>query len=130
MCFSLVPKFLDATIRHFHFMLEGLREVDKVGSCYFTYFLFALKYFSTKELTNLNIQFFLLTGFAKDTIPKFIEKNNLGALIVDFSPLRVCATWLDDVKKSISPDVPIVQVDSHNIVPCWIGIFDFLAFIF
>ncbi len=29
-CFCLMPKFLDATIRHYHFMLEGLKEVDKV----------------------------------------------------------------------------------------------------
>lgn len=29
-CFCLVPKFLDATIRHYHFMLEGLKEVEKV----------------------------------------------------------------------------------------------------
>jgi hypothetical protein len=28
--FNLVPKFLDATERHFGFMLKGLREVDEV----------------------------------------------------------------------------------------------------
>lgn len=29
-CFCLVPKFLDATIRHYSFMLRGLQEVAKV----------------------------------------------------------------------------------------------------
>lgn len=29
-CFCLVPKFLDASYRHFSFMLKGLREVEKV----------------------------------------------------------------------------------------------------
>ena len=29
-CFCLVPKFLDATIRQFGFMLKGLAEVEKV----------------------------------------------------------------------------------------------------
>ena len=32
-CFCLVPKFLEATIRHYHFMLEGLKEVEKVCVC-------------------------------------------------------------------------------------------------
>ena len=30
-CFCLVPKFLDATIRQFGFMLKGLQEVEQVG---------------------------------------------------------------------------------------------------
>jgi deoxyribodipyrimidine photo-lyase len=29
-CFSLVPTFLGATLRHYSFLLEGLREVEKV----------------------------------------------------------------------------------------------------
>lgn len=31
--FNLVPKFLEATERHFGFMLKGLREVDEVRAC-------------------------------------------------------------------------------------------------
>ena len=100
-------------------MLEGLREVEKVGifkKLSSTDLKFILK---IQELDNLDIQFFLLNGFAKDTIPKFIEKNNIGALIVDFSPLRIGTQWLGDVRRNIN--VPVVQVDAHNIVPCWIG---------
>ena len=29
-CFCLVPTFLNATIRHYYFMIEGLKEVEKV----------------------------------------------------------------------------------------------------
>jgi hypothetical protein len=31
-CFCLVPKFLEATIRHYKFMLEGLMEVEQVST--------------------------------------------------------------------------------------------------
>jgi deoxyribodipyrimidine photo-lyase len=34
-CFNLVPKFQDATIRHFYFMLEGLKEVEQVLTGFF-----------------------------------------------------------------------------------------------
>ena len=29
-CFCLVPQFLGATIRHYHFTLEGVKEVERV----------------------------------------------------------------------------------------------------
>lgn len=99
-CFNLVPKFLDATIRHYSFMIEGLKEVEQ-------------------ELHGLKIPFFLMLGHAKDNIPSFVQKNNIGALVIDFSPLRIANTWIDDLKKKLPSNVPIVQVDAHNIVPCW-----------
>ena len=30
-CFCLVPTFLNATIRHYGFMIKGLQEVEKVS---------------------------------------------------------------------------------------------------
>ena len=30
-CFCLVPKFLEATIRHYGFMMKGLKEVEQVS---------------------------------------------------------------------------------------------------
>lgn len=36
-CFCLVPKFLDATIRHYRFILKGLEEVEKVKVIITTY---------------------------------------------------------------------------------------------
>ncbi|XP_069991330.1 deoxyribodipyrimidine photo-lyase [Penaeus vannamei] len=99
--FCLVPKFLDATIRHFHFMLRGLEEVEK-------------------ECKDLNIEFHLLLGEAKDVLPTFIKEHKIGGLVTDFSPLRVPRQWLKDVKKAIPSNIPMCKVDAHNIVPCWI----------
>ena len=33
-CFCLVPRFLGATFRHYNFMMEGLKEVEKVCMMY------------------------------------------------------------------------------------------------
>lgn len=99
-CFCLVPKFLEATIRHYTFMLEGLREVEQ-------------------ECNNLNISFHLLLGYAKNVLPQFLKDNNIGGLVTDFSPLRTPTAWVNDVTAALPKDVPICQVDAHNIVPCW-----------
>uniref|UniRef100_A0A8D8BYM9 Deoxyribodipyrimidine photo-lyase n=1 Tax=Culex pipiens TaxID=7175 RepID=A0A8D8BYM9_CULPI len=100
-CFSLVPKFLEATIRHFKFMLKGLEEV-------------------AKECESLNVQFHMLTGMAKDTVPKFVKAHKMGAVVCDFSPLRVPAQWVEDVRKALPAEVPLCQVDAHNVVPVWV----------
>lgn len=100
--FCLVPKFLDSTIRHYHFMLRGLEEVES-------------------ECQMLNIEFHLLLGEAKDVLPKFIEKHHIGGLVADFSPLRLPRQWVEDVKKAIPETIPMCRVDAHNIVPCWVA---------
>ncbi|XP_063074810.1 CPD photolyase [Engraulis encrasicolus] len=99
-CFSLMPKFLEATFRHYSFMIKGLQEV-------------------AKECKVLDIQFHLLSGFPGETLPGFIKEWNMGAVVTDFWPLRDPTQWVDDVKKAISPDIPLIQVDAHNVVPCW-----------
>lgn len=101
-CFCLVRKFLDATIRHFKFMLNGLKEVEA-------------------ECKDLNIIFFLLTGDAGEQIPKFVKTNNIGAVVCDQSPLRVPQKWVESVKDNLPKNVPLCQVDAHNIVPVWIA---------
>ncbi|GIY36083.1 deoxyribodipyrimidine photo-lyase [Caerostris darwini] len=101
-CFCLVPKFLDATIRHYRFMLEGLKEVSK-------------------ECESLNIHFHVLLGEAKTVLPAFVKENNVGGIVTDFCPLRVPRKWVSDVLAKLPEDVPLCQVDAHNIVPCWIA---------
>ncbi|XP_071547308.1 deoxyribodipyrimidine photo-lyase-like isoform X2 [Panulirus ornatus] len=88
--FCLVPKFLDSTIRHYHFMLKGLEEVES-------------------ECQMLNIEFHLLLGEAKDVLPKFIEKHHIGGLVADFSPLRLPRQWVEDVKKAIPETIPMCR---------------------
>lgn len=99
-CFCLVPKFLDATIRHYKFLLNGLKEVEQ-------------------ECSSLNVKFHLLIGHAAMAIPKFVKDHQVGAVVCDFSPLRVPLQWADDVQQKLPKSVPLVQVDAHNIIPIW-----------
>ncbi|NXB86167.1 PHR lyase, partial [Vidua chalybeata] len=101
-CFCLVPKFLDATIRHYRFMLRGLQEV-------------------AEECAELHIPFHLLLGYAKDVLPTFVAEHGVGGLVTDFSPLRLPRQWVEDVRERLPEDVPFAQVDAHNIVPCWVA---------
>lgn len=99
--FCLVPKFGDASLRMYKFMLDGLREVQK-------------------ECTALGIGFYLLIGLAKDVLPQFLRERKCATLVCDFSPLRVPLQWVQDVKGKIG-NIPFHQVDAHNIVPCWVA---------
>jgi deoxyribodipyrimidine photo-lyase len=98
--FCLLPQFLDATIRQYQFMIDGLKEVKE-------------------NLKKLSIPFYILKGQPDEVLPRFLEKYNSGSLITDFNPLRIPTTW----KKSLSQilAIPFLEVDSHNIVPCWVA---------
>jgi deoxyribodipyrimidine photo-lyase len=96
--FCLSPEFLGATIRQYHFMLEGLKRLEP-------------------DLRQQNIPFFLLLGSPSREIPRFLEEHRAGALVTDFSPLSISRSWKEAVLKAT--DLPIFEVDAHNIVPCW-----------
>ncbi|CAE8644943.1 unnamed protein product [Polarella glacialis] len=107
-CFCLVPKFLDGTIRHFDFMLRGLAE-------------------TSKDLQSHNVGFELLKGRSVEEVPKFVKllqrlgkKGPVHAVVCDFSPLRVPSEWAHGVAAALQKmAVPLVQVDAHNVVPVW-----------
>ncbi|XP_066565183.1 CPD photolyase isoform X2 [Amia ocellicauda] len=101
-CFCLVPRFLDATIRQFDFLLRGLEEV-------------------AKECSALGLEFHLLQGCAGERLPRFVQELGVGAVVTDFSPLRVPLQWVEEVKKALPRDIPLIQVDAHNVVPCWVA---------
>jgi deoxyribodipyrimidine photo-lyase len=48
-----------------------------------------------------------------------VETNKIGAVICDFSPLRVGRSWIDELNVKLGNKIPIIQVDGHNIIPCW-----------
>jgi deoxyribodipyrimidine photo-lyase len=98
--FCLAPKFLDATMRQYAFMLTGLQEVER-------------------NLAEKNIPFFLLRGSPASEIPRFVKKYSVGTLVTDFDPLRIKGEWKEAVAKAI--DIPFYEVDARNIVPCWIA---------
>lgn len=99
--FCLTDKFLGATLRHFKFMLDGLEEVEE-------------------ECKKLRINFHLLRGDHVVEIPKFVKDNKIGAVVCDFSPLRIHRSWVDGVQKKLPDNIPFIQVDAHNIVPIWV----------
>lgn len=101
-CFCLLPKFLDANMRHYKFLVRGLQEIEE-------------------ECIHLNIKFYLFYGNGGDEVPKFVVKHNIGAVICDLSPLRVPMQWIDNLKKKTPSDVPVIQVDAHNTVPVWLA---------
>ncbi|XP_067109490.1 CPD photolyase [Osmerus mordax] len=102
-CYCLeVPKSEVATIRHHGFLLKGLEEV-------------------AKESSSLNIQFHLLHGSAGEVLPGFVTDRRVGAVVTDFSPLRTPLQWLEEVEKGLPDDIPFIQVDAHNVVPCWVA---------
>ncbi len=95
--FNLVPDFLEATMRQYGFMLQGLEDVER-------------------ELHNFNIPFFLLTGDPGKEIPEFIDNNDVSVLVADFDPLKIKRKWKKDVGDKIN--IPLYEVDAHNIIPC------------
>ena len=98
--FCLVPDFLGATIRHYGFMLNGLQEVES-------------------DLRTRNIPFYLLNGAPEYEIAQFVRNYKISSLVTDFDPLLVKQNWKQGVAATI--DIPFYEVDSHNIVPCWIA---------
>ena len=96
--FCLQSKFLNATQRTFNFMLEGLRKVEQ-------------------SLYDLNIPFIILVGEPEVMLNQFIEDNQIGVLVTDFSPIRVKRAWMEGLKKQLN--ITFCEVDSHNIIPCW-----------
>jgi deoxyribodipyrimidine photo-lyase len=96
--FCLIPQFLEATLRHYDFMIRGLMEVEK-------------------ELSSLNIDFVLLLGDPGFEIPKFIDQEKASLLVTDFNPIKIVTNWKDKIAESI--DIQFEEVDAHNIVPVW-----------
>lgn len=94
--FSLVPTFLEATIRQYGFMLKGLQEVEQ-------------------NLIQKNIPFKMLSGEPQETIPVFVNENEITHLVTDFNPLKIARSWKSNVSKLIN--ISFDEVDSGNVVP-------------
>lgn len=93
--------FLGATLRAYHFMLHGLKEVEQ-------------------ECRLHNVDFFLLCGEPKETIPELVERLEASMVVCDFSPLRITRRWKHEVGEGLKKKgVPFVEVDAHNVVPAW-----------
>jgi deoxyribodipyrimidine photo-lyase len=98
--FCLVPQFLDATIRQYQFMIDGLRDVEK-------------------KLNNLSIPLFIMNGQPDEVLPLFLKESEAGSLITDFNPLKIPLSWKKSLTKILT--TPFHEVDAHNIIPCRIA---------
>lgn len=98
--FSLAEEFLGAAMRQYGLMLRGLEEVEKT-------------------LRDKEIPFVLLQGDPGETVPNFAREHAASALVTDFSPLATKRNWMEKAMEGL--DLPLYEVDAHNVVPCWVA---------
>lgn len=102
--FCLSSSFLGANLRHYGFMLRGLKELEE-------------------NSTAKNITFLILKGSPVDVLPEFCSQHNVDTIVADFSPLRISKSWKTELAACLdrlSPHTELIEVDSHNIAPCWV----------
>jgi deoxyribodipyrimidine photo-lyase len=92
--FSLTGDFPDANLRHYTFMLEGLRDVEK-------------------DLAKRRIPFVALCGSPDTNAIKLTRRAD--AVIVDEGYLRIQRQWRKKVAQAI--DCPLLEVTTNLIVP-------------
>ncbi len=92
--FGLTAEFPEARSRHYHFMLEGLKEVQSA-------------------LKERKIQLVIKTGNPPKGLSKLAKEASL--IVVDRGYLKVQRDWRQAV--SLSIDCPLLQVESDVVVP-------------
>ncbi|MFO8077362.1 MAG: deoxyribodipyrimidine photo-lyase [Thermoplasmatota archaeon] len=92
--FGITSDFPDANWRHYHFMLQGLQDVEK-------------------NLSKRNIRFILGIEHPVDGMNKLSREAAL--VVVDCGYLRIQKQWRNTVAAKI--DCPLFQVESDVIVP-------------
>lgn len=97
--FVLHPNYLNACERQYDFMFRGLEEMEA-------------------KLRKCNIPLCIEYGNDVEEIEIFIKKYKCGALVTDFSPLKINRKWKDTWAPSAS--LPVFEVDARNIIPAWI----------
>lgn len=97
--FVLYPNYLNASERQYNFMFQGLEEFET-------------------NLRKHNIPLFVEYGSDVTQIEKFIERYTCGAIVTDFSPLKINRTWKDVWAKKAK--IPVFEVDARNIIPAWV----------
>lgn len=101
-CFCLPDDAGGLTRRHAEFLLGGLADVESA-------------------LRELDIPFHLLRGGASTEVPEFVRAHGIGTLVCDFSPLRAPRAAQSAVVDALPASVGVIEVDAHNVVPCWVA---------
>jgi len=92
--FGITDDFPDANLRHYHFMIQGLQDVNK-------------------NLSQRNIRFIPEIRHPVEGIKRLADETSL--IVVDRGYLRVQKEWRKKVAEAV--DCPLVQVESDVIVP-------------
>ena len=92
--FVLTTDFPEANLRHYQFMLEGLKEIRE-------------------KLEKRNIKFKVFLGDPEDIVTKIAENSAL--IITDRDYLKTTKKWRKNIAENIN--CPLVQVESNLIVP-------------
>lgn len=71
-----------------------------------------------KDAKTLGMRFYVLQD-EPAKLASLVTENNIGALVTDFSPLREYRDCRQILNAQFPADVPIIQVDAHNVVPIW-----------
>jgi deoxyribodipyrimidine photo-lyase len=98
--FTLTKDYPLANLRHYDFMLRGLMEVET-------------------KLRTKDIPLIILFGDPTITLNKYLREIGCSALVSDFDPLLIKRQWKNELNDKI--DISHYEVDTHNIVPCWIA---------
>ncbi len=93
--FGLVPDYPNANLRHYHFLIQGLRDV-------------------ADRLQKRKIGF-VVRRYADHSPHKFAEQVNPCLVIGDENPLRVPEKWRQNLSEQLR--VPFLTVDADVIVP-------------
>lgn len=100
--FNSVPTFMNAPVRHFDFMLRGLREVEQ-------------------DLKALHIPFYVVSGQPAHTVSALACALDAPHVVCDFGPLRVAREWRAALAAALPASVQLTEVDAHNVVPAWLA---------
>jgi deoxyribodipyrimidine photo-lyase len=88
------------TLRGQDFMFTGLKEVQT-------------------ELEKLHIPLVVLAGRAHSVASSFVAEHAIGEVVGDFNPLD----FIDRRKQRVADSIAVryTEVDTHNIIPCWVA---------
>jgi len=95
-CFSLTPSYPDATLRAYHFMSEGLRELPTAFG-------------------ERGIGWMLRVGEPTEVVPAVVKEIGAACVITDQAPTTPGREWKDEVARRLP--IPIVSVDADVVVP-------------
>jgi deoxyribodipyrimidine photo-lyase len=98
--FTLPGSFPGAPRRHYDFMLRGLAGVEAA-------------------LKSTGIPLTMLQGDPGVAVSEYAAEIEAGAVIADFSPLKLTRAWKDSAAGLLP--CSLYEVDAHNIVPCWMA---------